>query len=155
MHYLVTGTGMTQQTVSGTTATYPGLTAGKSYTFTVRAVTRTPDGQTRNGAVASRTITVPSRSISISRGRDTTSDNCDAPDCAFVNVSMKGFEPNKRYSIRLSSSANSNVRTESATTDASGSLNYGELDYDVPGQTIWVTVTTADGPVESNRIKWK
>ncbi|WP_410664138.1 fibronectin type III domain-containing protein [Amycolatopsis sp. lyj-84] len=154
VHYLVTGTGLAQQTVTGTSATYSGLTAGKSYTFTVRAVTRTPDGQTRNGAAAGRTITVPSPAITISRGRDTSSENCDPPDCAAVNVTMKGFAPNTRYSIRLSSSSNTNVRTESTTTGANGSATYNELNYDVPGQTIWVSVQTPDGRITSNRIRW-
>ncbi|WP_143253958.1 fibronectin type III domain-containing protein [Amycolatopsis keratiniphila] len=154
VHYLVTGTGFAQQTVAGTSASYPGLTAGNSYTFTVRAVTRTPGGQTREGRPASRTITVPAPTITISRGRDTSSENCHEPDCAQVNVTMKGFEPGKRYAIRLSSSSNTDVRTEYTTTDADGSATYNELNYDVPGQTIWVSVQTPDGRITSNRIRW-
>ncbi|UMP01330.1 fibronectin type III domain-containing protein [Amycolatopsis sp. EV170708-02-1] len=153
-HYVVTGTGFAQQTVTGTSASYPGLTAGNSYTFTVRAVTRTPDGQTREGQTASRTITVPAPTITISRGRDTSSENCHEPDCAEVNVTMKGFAPNTRYAIRLSSSSNTNVRTESTTTGADGSATYNELNYDVPGQTVWVSVQTPDGRITSNRIRW-
>lgn len=154
VHYLVTGTGLAQQTVTGTTATYSGLTAGNSYTFTVRAVTRTPDGQTRNGATASRTITVPAPTITISRGRDTSSENCHPPNCSAVNVTMKGFAPNTRYDIRLSSSSTTNVQTEDTRTDANGSAIYNELNYDVPGQTIWVSVQTPDGRITSNRIRW-
>ncbi|OLZ58163.1 hypothetical protein BS330_13185 [Amycolatopsis keratiniphila subsp. nogabecina] len=154
VHYLVTGTGFAQQTVAGTSASYPGLTAGNSYTFTVRAVTRTPGGQTREGQQASRTITVPAPTITISRGRDTSSENCHEPDCAQVNVTMKGFAPGKRYAIRLSSSSNTDVRTEYTTTDADGSATYNELNYDVPGQTIWVSVQTPDGRITSNRIRW-
>lgn len=154
VHYVVTGTGFAQQTVAGTSASYSGLTAGNSYTFTVRAVTRTPDGQTREGQAASRTITVPAPTITISRGRDTSSENCHEPDCAEVNVTMKGFAPNTRYAIRLSSSSTTNVRTESTTTGADGSATYNELNYDVPGQTIWVSVETPDGRISSNRIRW-
>jgi hypothetical protein len=155
VNYLVTGTGQAQQTVSGTTATYSGLAAGKSYTFTVRAVTKTPDGETRNGATASRSITVPAQSVSISRGAATTSSNCSG-DCAFVNVSMRGFQANTKYSIRLSSSSNNEVATESGTTNSSGSLNYNQLDYDVAGETIYVQVIAPDGTiVKSNSIKWK
>ncbi|MFJ1761327.1 fibronectin type III domain-containing protein [Amycolatopsis sp. NPDC088138] len=155
VHYVVTGTGLAQQTVSGTTAAYSGLSAGKTYTFTVRAVTRTSDGQTRTGAAGSKSLTVPSPKITISEGRPTTSGSCDAPDCAAVNVTMTGFAPNTRYGIRLSSNSTGNVQTEYATTNSSGSLTYNELDYDEPGQTIWVSVVTPDGTVESNRIKWK
>jgi hypothetical protein len=154
VHYLVTGTGLAQQTVSGTSTTFPGLSAGNSYTFTVRAVTKTPDGQTRNGAAASKTITVPSPKITISRGKSTTSSNCKAPDCAFVNVTMTGFAANTQYSIRLSSGSTTNVQTENTTTNASGSANYNQLDYDVPGQTIWVSVMTPDGRITSNTITW-
>jgi predicted RNA-binding protein with TRAM domain len=155
VHYVVTGTGLAQQSVAGTTATYSGLSAGKSYTFTVRAVTRTPDGQTRTGAAGSRSLTVPSPKITISEGAPTTSGKCDAPDCAAVNVTMTGFAPNTTYGIRLSSGSTTDVKTESARTDASGALTYDELDYDEPGQTIWVSVATPDGRITSNRITWK
>jgi hypothetical protein len=155
VHYVVTGTGLAQQTVSGTTATYSGLAAGKNYTFTVRAVTRTPDGETRTGAPASKSLTVPSPKITISQGAPTTSGSCDAPDCGFVNVTMTGFAAGTRYGIKLSSNSTGNVRTEYATTNSSGSLTYNELDYDEPGQTIWVSVVTPDGTVQSNRITWK
>ncbi|MCR6489821.1 fibronectin type III domain-containing protein [Amycolatopsis sp. OK19-0408] len=155
VHYVVTGTGLAQQTVSGTTATYSGLSAGKTYTFTVRAVTRTPDGQTRTGAAASKSVTVPSPKITISQGAPTSSGNCDAPDCARVNVTMTGFAPNTTYAIRLSSESNANVRTESARTNGNGSLTYNQLDYDEPGQTVWVSVETPDGRITSNRINWK
>jgi hypothetical protein len=155
VHYVVTGTGLAQQTVSGTTATYSGLAAGKTYTFTVRAVTRTPDGETRTGAAASKSITVPSPKITISEGAPTTSGNCNAPDCAAVNVTMTGFAPNTTYAIRLSSDSNANVRTESARTNASGALTYNQLDYDERGQTIWVSVATPDGRITSNRITWE
>lgn len=155
VHYVVTGTGLAQQTVSGTSAQYSGLSAGNTYTFTVRAVTRTPDGETRTGAAASKSITVPSPKITISQGAPTTTDNCDAPDCARVNVTMTGFAPNTTYAIRLSSDSTTDVRTESARTNANGSLTYDELDYDEPGQTIWVSVMTPDGRITSNRIQWK
>ncbi|WP_143086306.1 fibronectin type III domain-containing protein [Amycolatopsis saalfeldensis] len=155
VNYLVTGTGQAQQTVSGTTATYSGLAAGKSYTFTVRAVTKTPDGETRNGATASKSITVPAQSVSISRGAKTSSSNC-SKDCYQVNVSMTGFEANTKYDIQLSSSSNNNVQTESTTTNASGSANYNQLDYDVAGETIYVQVIAPDGTiVKSNSITWK
>jgi hypothetical protein len=72
-----------------------------------------------------------------------------------VNVTMTGFAPGTRYGIKLSSNSTGNVQTEYATTNSSGSLTYNQLDYDEPGQTVWVSVVTPDGTVESNRITWK
>jgi hypothetical protein len=69
---------------------------------------------------------------------------------------MRGFQANTKYSIRLSSSSNNNVQTESGTTNSSGSLNYNQLDYDVAGETIFVQVIAPDGTiVRSNSITWK
>lgn len=154
-HYLVSGSGLGDKTVTGTSTTFTGLSPGDSVTFTVRAVTRTPDGQTRTGAAASKTLTVPSPSITISQGKSTTSGSCKAPDCAQVDVSMKGFAPNTRYTITLHSDDNNDVAHESTTTNASGSATYNELDYDVPGEHVWVAVTTPDGTVTSNKITWE
>ena len=62
------------------------------------------------------TLTMPaSPTIQISKGARTTSDNCHAPNCRFVNATMTGFAPNTTYPITLSSNANPNVRTESFT----------------------------------------
>ncbi len=154
-HYLVSGTGAAEQKVTGTSTTFSGLTAGKTYTYTVRAVT-SAGGQTLTGAAGSKSITLPARSITISRGRDTTSDNCHAPNCAFVNVSMKGFAPNTTYKLRLSSDDNPDVNNnESATTGPDGSAQYNELNYDVPGNSVWVSVSTPEGTVTSNKIRWE
>jgi fibronectin type III domain protein len=152
VHYLVNATGQADRTVTTTSTVYNGPTAGQTITFTVRAVTRTADGQTLNGAPGSTTLTMPAPTpaIQISRGRSTTSGNCHAPNCAFVNATMTGFAPNTPYDITLSSSSNPDVRTESFRTDANGSATYNQLDYDVPGQTVWIRV----GSVTSNRIRW-
>ncbi|MBB5868618.1 hypothetical protein F4553_001997 [Allocatelliglobosispora scoriae] len=54
VHYLVSGSGLPDQTISGTTARYAGLTNGQSHTFTVHAVTRGRAGGGQvNGADAS------------------------------------------------------------------------------------------------------
>jgi hypothetical protein len=49
VHYVVTGTGLGTRQVTGTRITYPQLQASTVYTFTVRAITRTPDRQTLTG----------------------------------------------------------------------------------------------------------
>ncbi|WP_253768159.1 fibronectin type III domain-containing protein [Goodfellowiella coeruleoviolacea] len=160
VHYEVTGTGLGTRQVTGTQTVYPQLEAARVYTFTVRAVTRTPDGQLRTGESASLTVkdeqpATPTATVAISRGRDGETDNCHPPQCSFINAAITGLEPNTRYAIRLSSTSNTNVRTEHFTTNASGSANYNQLNYDVPGETVWIAVRTPDGWVESNKIYWE
>jgi hypothetical protein len=137
-------------TVSGGSrkATVTGLTNGTRYVFTVTAANGVGTGP---GASAPGVTPQGTPRITISRGNDTTSGNCDAPNCAQVDVTMKGFAPNTRYAITLHSTSNSNVQTENTTTNANGTAQYNELDYDVPGETIWVTV----GAVTSNKITWE
>lgn len=50
-HYTVSASGMTAKNVTATSTSFTGLstTAGQTITFTVKAVTRTKDGQTRTG----------------------------------------------------------------------------------------------------------
>lgn len=154
-HYQVSATGLGTKNVTGTSTSYSGLSAGRTYTFTVRAVTKTPDGNTLNGAQGSKSLTIPAQSVTISQGAPTTSGKC-SKNCYRVNVTISGFPPDSAVSIRLSSDSNSNVQTENTTTNASGSASYNNLDYDQPGQQIYVTVTAADGTSkQSNTITWK
>ncbi len=55
LHYVVTATGQAPRQVTGTQVVYPQVQASRVITFTVRAVTRTPDGQTLTGQPASAT----------------------------------------------------------------------------------------------------
>lgn len=141
-------------TVSGSArrATITGLTNGTRYVFTVAAANAVGTGP---GASAPPVTPKGKPAIRISRGADSETDNCEPPDCAWVNVTMTGFAPNTRYAITLHSRSNDNVQTERTTTNASGSAQYNELNYDVPGETVWVTVTTPDGTVSSNTINWE
>jgi hypothetical protein len=154
VHYLVSATGQPDRTIPGTSTVYNGLAAGRTITFTVRAVTTT-GGRTVNGEPGTASVTIPARSVSISQGGPSETDNCHAPECAWVNATMTGFAPDTTYDIRLSSNANENVRTESFTTDASGAATYNELNYDVPGETVWVSVLAPDGWVSSTPIVWE
>ncbi|HEY0807262.1 MAG TPA: fibronectin type III domain-containing protein, partial [Pseudonocardiaceae bacterium] len=150
LNYLVSATGQADRPVTATTTSYTGLAAGQTVTFTVRAVTRAPDGQTLTGAPGSASVTVPAPKITIVHGAPTTSSNCKAPDCANVNATITGFTPNTTYPITLSSDSNSNVATESFMTDANGNAEYDQLDYDSRGQTVWIVVNG----VQSNQIVW-
>ncbi|TCO44278.1 fibronectin type III domain-containing protein [Actinocrispum wychmicini] len=152
-HYQVSATGQADQNLTGNSTTYNGLAAGRTYTFTVRAITKSGDGQTLIGTPGSASVNIPAppaKRITISEGQATTSGNCRAPNCARVDANGVGFTPGP-HDIRLSSSSNTNVQTETVDVRADGSWSYSELDYDVPGQTVWITV---DG-VQSNKITWK
>lgn len=152
-HYEVNASGIGTQNVTGTSVVYPQVQASQNITFTVRAVTRTPDGQTLIGqpATAVHENTVPVRSVQISQGGPSDTGNCNPPDCFWVNATMSGFDPDTTYDITLSSQDNANVVTEQFTTDGTGAGTYNELNYDVAGNQVWVTV---DGQ-ESNRITWQ
>jgi hypothetical protein len=148
--YQVSATGQANRAVTATSTSYTGLTAGQTVTFTVSAITRTADGRTLTGAPGSTSVTMPTPSITISHGQPTTSSNCKAPDCAQVDATMTGFAPNTTYPITLASDSNPNVATESFTTDGNGAGPYNNLDYDSPGQTVWIVVNG----VKSNQIVW-
>jgi hypothetical protein len=154
-HYLVSASGLGQKTVTGTSTTYSGLAAGSSVTFSVRAVTTTPGGQTLTGATASKTLAVPSPKLTITRGAATSSSSCKAPDCAWINVKMTGFAPNTTYKIVATASQWGDFSEPcTATTDANGSATCNDTRFDGGGQTVWVDVTTPDGKIESNHLTW-
>ncbi|MBW4717147.1 fibronectin type III domain-containing protein [Saccharothrix obliqua] len=160
VHYLVTGGGQPEQTTTGTEVTYAQLAATTAYTFTIRAVTRSPDGRQIDGQPASVTVRdepVRTASATIKQGGPSKTDNCHPPACAWVEATMTGLDSNQRYQLRLSSNSNDEVRTEDFTTDANGAANYNKLNYDVPGETVWVTVLTSSGQevVHSNTITWE
>jgi hypothetical protein len=150
VNYLVSATGQADQSVTTTSTSYTGFAPGQTVTFTVRAMTRTADGRSLTGAPGSYSLTMPQPKIVISRGAVTTSANCKAPDCAQVDATMTGFAPNQTYQITLASDSNNTVATESFTTDANGAGEHDQLDYDSPGQTVWVVVNG----IKSNTIRW-
>ncbi|MFE2754278.1 fibronectin type III domain-containing protein [Actinosynnema sp. NPDC059335] len=79
VHYEVTATGLGAQRVTGTQVVYPQVEAARAVTFTVFAVTRTPDGQTLTGAPASVTHEADAGArINASGGAPCG----DRPDCA-------------------------------------------------------------------------
>lgn len=128
-----------------------GLTNGTRYVFTVTAINAMGTGP---GASSPAVVPKGAQSITISEGRSMTSSNCKAPDCHAVNVTMTGFAPNTTYTIVLHSNSNNSVWREQQSTDANGNATHNNGDYDVPGETVWVTVSTPNGTVQSNKIKW-
>ncbi|MEC3982644.1 fibronectin type III domain-containing protein, partial [Amycolatopsis sp. H20-H5] len=155
-YYTVSASGQADKTVTGTSTTFTGLSAGKSVTFTVRAVTKTSDGQSRTGAAASKTLTVPAPKITIGRGGDAQTDHCKAPDCSWIVATFRGFAPNTKYTYTpYSGHGRKFSNSVSFTTDANGSAREGTTDYDVPDQTVYFVVTTTDGQLRSNDLYWE
>ncbi|GAB3452548.1 fibronectin type III domain-containing protein [Actinophytocola sediminis] len=158
VHYQVSATGgRPMETVTATTHEYPNVEATEVITFTVRAVTKSPSGQTLVGAPATATHEdeVPTPVVQIAQGGESSTGNCGPPNCFWVNATMSGFEANTSHRIRLSSQDNENVVTENFTTDASGAGTYNQLNYDVPGNQVWVSVETSSGWIESDPITWE
>src|SRR5262249_37813659 len=114
-------------------------------------VTRFGDGANVDGADGGASVTVPAKSVTISEGAPTSSGSCKPSDCRQVDIHVTGFNPNTQYSAKLSSGSTDNVATETFTTVPDGSADYNNLDYDPPGQTVWVTV----GGVKSNVLTWQ
>jgi hypothetical protein len=68
---------------------------------------------------------------------------------------MTGFAPNTHYSV-VPHASDGHVFSDpcEATTDANGDATCNDIRYDVDGETIYVTVQTPDGEVESNHYPW-
>jgi hypothetical protein len=158
VHYLVDATGMTQKTATGTSLAVAGLPHdGRQLVFTVKAVTKAPDGHTVTGATG--TFTVPGSSqpsgrpgIHITRGPANCQDHPDEDACAQMHVVMTGFEPNKRYTVSAhSSDSGYDPGVDHEKTDDDGNVTFDTFQYYGVGDSVWVTV----GSVESNHMTWQ
>jgi hypothetical protein len=144
------GGGSATQPGGARSMTITGLTRGAMYRITVTAQNSAGRG---SPATVQATVPAPARSVTVSRGSDTTyGDSCHAPDCAFMRVVMRGFKPNTSYTILPHSSEwyDYNPGT-TLNTDRNGNLTFEDFPFDAVGQQVWVTV---DG-VESNRHLWR
>jgi len=158
VHYEVTATGRGTQAVAGTQVVYPQVQSTEAITFTVSAVTRTPDGQTLVGQPASATHDAdPPPRINLSKG-PLTEDTCgEQPDCAWMHVVMTGFAPNTEYHIEPYSDANDGYDNPgyTTTTDVNGYKEFDRFAYTGPNETVWVEVVLPDGTtIRSNRVTW-
>lgn len=143
------GAGSVTRSGSSRSATLSGLTRGVAYQITVVAQNSAGRG---SPATVRATLPLPSRSVTVSRGSDTTyKDKCLAPDCAFMRIVLRGFEPNTRYKIKPHSERWPDYNPGATRrTDSEGNLTFEDFPFGSPGQYIWVTV---DG-VTSNRYLW-
>ncbi|MEU5566808.1 fibronectin type III domain-containing protein [Micromonospora musae] len=144
------GGGSSTRAGSARSMTLTGLTRGVAYTITVVAQNSAGRG---SPATARATVPAPTRTVSVSRGSDTTyQDLCDAPDCAFMRVTMRGFAPNTSYSIKPHSDEWPNYNPGTTLqTDRNGNLTFERFPFDDVGQHVWVTVAG----LESNHYLWR
>ncbi|RKT69181.1 fibronectin type III domain protein [Saccharothrix variisporea] len=156
VHYVVTATGLDTRQVTGTQVVYPQVRASQAITFTVSAVTRTPDGQLLTGAPASATHeAAPLPQLTLSKGAP-TEDTCgEEPDCAWMHIVMTGFDPNTRYHVQPYSNSPYSNPGHTTTTEPDGSKVLDKFAYTGPGETVWVEVVLPDGtPIRSNQVVW-
>jgi hypothetical protein len=137
--------------------TWTGLTDGTRYTFTVRAMTRSPDGRTLVGEAASVTAAPQARErVIASRGAGAEYNNCEPPDCAFILVRIENLRPNTKYEIKPWTSRWGNFNPGATlTTDAKGNMVVDDrFPCSAVGQTVWVTVEGPEGTYTSNKFVW-
>lgn len=138
-------------TLSGAdrSATVNGLANGAAHTFTVVAENRAGRGPGASAQATPRRVPT----ITVSRGKDTTTGSCRAPDCAFIHIEMHGFEPNTAYEIVPYASEWGQVNPGATlTTDENGTQIVDDrFPFSGDGQTVWVVA----GGVESNRYYWE
>jgi hypothetical protein len=156
-HYVAGVSGLPNQTVEGTSAAWNAIPGDGEIIFTVRAVTRTPDGRTLTGATASYRID-QDPDITISRGGDLDSPetDCHEPDCSYLDTVLTGFEPNTEYHIIGESTEDGEFGDDFVTTDDNGAARFDDLFwFGYVDETVWLTVETDDGPVQSNELYWE
>lgn len=133
------------------------MAAGTWYTFTVRAITRAPDGRILTGDAATLTATPQHKeSVIASRGAGADYGNCEPPDCAFILVRIAGLRPDTRYTIKPWTSEWGNFNPGATlTTDAKGGMVIDDrFPCNAVGQTVWVTVEGPGGTYTSNTFTW-
>jgi hypothetical protein len=146
-----------------TQAVISGLTDGTLYEFFVRAITKASDGQEVVGKYTSLVATsvakdIPTKRVVASRGDGTTyGDDCQHPECAFVQVRIENLLPSTSYKIRPYTSEWGNFNPGySAKTSSTGQLLVpDQFPCSAVGQLTWVTVTGPDGTYTSNKFFWK
>jgi hypothetical protein len=158
VHYEVTVTGKAPQNVTGTQYVEPQVEHTATVTFTVRAVTRAPDGQTLDGQPASVTHPgEPPARINLTRGPAVNDPACDGqPDCAWMHVVMTGFASGTRYDVMPYNDAGDGYTNPGygTTTDANGYSEFDRFAYTGPGENVWVEVVVDGVPIRSNLLRW-
>jgi hypothetical protein len=158
-HYVVGATGLPNREVTGTSTLLSEIPGNGEIVFTVRAVTRTPDGQTLTGAAASRRIN-QGPSVTIARGgdQDSPETDCEEPDCSYLEIEMTGFEPNTDFTVRGESNEGGQFAEIELTTDDNGAAFSDEdMWFGYPDETVTIIVEIDgdDNDIESNELYWE
>ncbi|TDD61788.1 hypothetical protein E1263_06235 [Kribbella antibiotica] len=146
---------------TSTQATVTGLKDGTTYLFYVRAITRAPNGDQLSGKWTSLPAAPvgkeePTRRIVASRGAGTTYDDCQPPQCAFIQVRIENLRASTRY--KIVPYVDGKVFNPGATleTDDEGQLLVDDrFPCNMVGSRVYVTVSGPGGPYKSNTFTWK
>jgi hypothetical protein len=162
LRYDVTMGGRTRSTTTNQ-LTWTGLTDGKMYEYTVRAITKASDGTLVTGkeailSAASVAQEQRTKRIVASRGAGAEYEDCDPPVCAFVQVRIENLLPNTKYRVKPWASKWGNFNDGATlTTSSEGHLLVDDrFPCGALGQLVWATVTGPDGTTyTSNKFRWK
>ncbi|WP_410653772.1 fibronectin type III domain-containing protein [Amycolatopsis sp. cmx-4-54] len=145
------GSGAGSTRVAGTARAHLIRDIGIEQPFTVTVVAENSAGR---GAVA--TVTKPrgdepaDRTITISRGADTTATGCSPPACAFVHIEMSGFTPGKTLTITCHTDDGVHG-SETRQVGPDGKLSFDEFPQGTVGRTVWISAES----VQSKKLVWK
>lgn len=155
-HYLVTAPGVAEQPVTGQTTTFTNVQGTGTLTFTVKAVTRAPDGTALTSAAAAATAEAPARRITVVQG-DPTEEFCgESPACSWMHVELTGFPPNTPVEVTAHSTQEGYNNSYTTTTDANGFEDFDRFAYAGVGYQVHVVAHLPDGTtVQSEPITWQ
>jgi hypothetical protein len=125
---------------------------GEDVPFTVTVTAANSAGQ--GAPVSVRKVqgdTPANRKITISRGKDTTANQCGPPNCAFLHIVMTGFTPGKSMTITAYASDTGTHGSVTRTIGPGGTLEFEYFSMGTPSRTVWVRAES----VESNRLFWE
>ncbi|WP_157358179.1 fibronectin type III domain-containing protein [Amycolatopsis nigrescens] len=153
-----TGAGSVSTPGSARSTVLSGLKKGTAYTVTVVA-----ENSAGRGTAASTRVTVPSDGapeVTVARGRTESHDaGCRPPECGLMLFTLKGFEPNKDYTVTPYSNAPGypgDNPEDGCTTNGDGYYQDQAFPFAQVGYDVWVVVEGPDGQrYESNRYTWE
>ena len=161
VRYTVTQGG-TVRNVSSTSYRWTGLTNGQSYTFQVRAVTKTSDGRQLISAPATGSASpeAPPATLQISHGAAVDKVDSDCPEgesgCAYIQLNARNLTPGVTYTFRAFASGRGEMHAPGyqLQADANGRVSTPKFHNSAVGQRIYVTVTGPGVDITSNTITW-
>ncbi|MFB6720115.1 fibronectin type III domain-containing protein [Kribbella sp. NPDC056345] len=144
-----------------TEATVTGLKDGTKYLFYVRAITRAPNGDLLSGKWTSLTGSPlgkdeRTKRVVASRGAGTEYDDCQPPECAFIQVRIENLRPNTRYTIVPYVDNKKFNPGATLTTDGEGHMLVDDrFPCGMVGKQVYVLVSRSGETYKSNTFTWK